>query len=58
MIKLTMDSNICLVLILIPDLSCSNDHRVPYKFAQATRTSRPLLCDVKLVVMNQSKTNT
>ena len=37
-----MDSNICLVLILIPDLSCCNDHRVPYKFAQADKRLEPL----------------
>ena len=57
-IKLVMYSNTCLVFNLIPDLSCSNDYGVPCKLAQATRSSRPLLCDVTLAVMNLSQTNT
>ena len=39
MIKLAMYSNICLAFSLISDLSYSNDYGVPFKFAQATRSS-------------------
>ena len=53
-----MYSNICITFYLFLDLSCSNDYGVPYKFAQATRSSRPLLCDVTLPLMNRSQTNT
>ena len=58
MIKLAMYSNICINFYLFLDLSCSNDYGVPYKFAQAIRSSRPLLCDVTLPLMNRSQTNT
>ena len=58
MIKLAMYRNICLAFYLFLDLSCSNDYGVPSKFAQATRSSRPLLCDATLAVINRSKTNT
>ena len=58
MIKLAMYSNICITFYLFLDLSCSNDYGVPYKFAQAIRRSRPLLCDVTLPLMNRSQTNT
>jgi len=58
MIKLAMYSNICITFYLFLDLSCSNDYGVPYKFAQATRSSRSLLCDVTLPLMNRSQTNT
>ena len=47
-IKLAMYSNICLAFYLFLDLFCSNDYGVPCKFAQATRGSRSLLCDVIL----------
>ena len=57
-IKLVMYSNTCLAFNLIPYLSCSNDYGVPCRFAEATRSSRPLLCDVTLAVMNLSQTNT
>ena len=58
MIKLAMYSNTCITFYLFLDLSCSNDYGVPYKFAQAIRSSRPLLCDVTLPLMNRSQTNT
>ena len=58
MIKLAMYSNICLAFYLFLDLSCSNDYGVPGKFAQATRSSRPFLCDVTLAGINRSQTNT
>ena len=56
MITLAMYSNICLAFYRFPDLSCSNDYGVPCKFAQATRSSRPLLCDyiILLAVINRS----
>ena len=58
MTKLAMYSNICITFYLFLDLSCSNDYGVPYKFAQAIRRSRPLLCDVTLPLMNRSQANT
>ena len=58
MIKLAMYINICLAFCLFIDLSCWNDYGVPRKFAQATRSSRPLLCDATLAVINRSQTNT
>ena len=58
MIKLAMYSNICLAFYLFFDLSCSSDYGVPGKFAQATRSSRPFLCDVTPAGINRSKTNT
>ena len=57
-IKLAMYSNICITFSLFLDLCCSNDYGVSYKFAQAIRSSRPLLCDVTLPLMNRSQTNT
>ena len=58
MIKWAMYNNICLPFYLFLDLSCSNDYGVPGKFAQATQSSRPLLCDVTLAVINRLQTNT
>ena len=48
MTKLAMYSNICLAINLFSDLSCSNGGGRSCSFAQATRSSRPLLCDVTL----------
>ena len=53
MIKLAIYSNFYLALILSPHLPCSNDYGVPCKFAQATRNSRPLVCDVTLAVISE-----
>ena len=58
MIKLAMYSNIYLAFNLFLDLSCSNDYGVPCKFAQATRSVLPLVCDVTLAVMNRSDKHT
>ena len=57
MIKLAMYSNICITFYLFLDLSCSNDYGVPYKFAQAIRRSRPLLCDVTLPWIGHRQTH-
>ena len=54
MLKLVMYSNICLAFNLFPELSYSNDYGVPCKFVQATPSSRSLVRDVTLAVMNKS----
>ena len=52
-IKVAMYSNICLAFNLIPDISCSNYYGVAWKSAQATRSSRLLVCDATLAMMSE-----
>ena len=48
-----MYSNIYLAFNLIPDISCSNYYGVAWKYAQATRSPRLLVCDATLAMMSE-----